>query len=96
MPPNATRYRLQCFHNYEYHDETFDTLPDLVYKWGDALQLTRRKLDRIRRRQLHGVTLERYRHIIVTDIEPEKKSAPETVHIHKGECVLNEVQNSST
>lgn len=69
MPPNKTAYRLIAIHNYELIDEIFETIPELLAKYGETLDITRRRIDCIRKKQLTGITYKRYKHIVVQDIE---------------------------
>ena len=69
MSPNKTAYRLIAIHNYELIDEIFETIPELIAKYGETLDITRRRIDCIRKKQLTGITYKRYKHIVVKDIE---------------------------
>ena len=62
--PN-TKYRIQCIVDYEYHDDTYDTIKELLDEWGDGLRLTRGKVATILKRQS---LFNKYPHILISRI----------------------------
>jgi hypothetical protein len=64
------KYRLQAIDQYELIDEVFDDVTSLVNKFGDRLNLNRAKVMRLRQRAYTGHALEKYKNILITDIEP--------------------------
>ena len=76
----SKQYRFQCIHAYEYHDKTFNNLNELL-KFAHLIglyDLTRARLNTIRKRELKGCTFTRYKNIIITDIEKPKKTTTTT------------------
>lgn len=44
MSIKNTFYRIQCIADYQYHDELFATIKELLETWGEKLNLTRGKV----------------------------------------------------
>ena len=64
------KYRLRAIDNYEFIDEIFDDVTQLVDKYGERFNLNRAKVLRLRQRKYVGWALEKYKNILVTEIEP--------------------------
>jgi hypothetical protein len=64
------KYRLRAIDNYEFIDEVFDDVTQLVDKYGERFNLNRAKVLRLRQRKYVGWALEKYKNILVTEIEP--------------------------
>lgn len=56
---------MQCIVDYVYHDDTYDTIKDLLEEWGDSLQLTRGKVATIIKRKS---LFNKYPHILISRI----------------------------
>ena len=64
------KYRFRAIDNYEFIDEVFDDVTQLVDKYGERFNLNRAKVLRLRQRKYVGWALEKYKNILVTEIEP--------------------------
>ena len=68
---NGVKYRLQAFHDYQYIDQTFDTMVGLVAVYGPLLGITISHVKRLRKRSM-GMAAHKYKHILITDVSPNK------------------------
>ena len=64
------KYRLRAIDNYEFIDELFDDISLLVKKYGERLNINRAKCLRLRNKAYTGHGLEKYKNILIEEIEP--------------------------
>lgn len=64
------KYRLRAIHEYKFIDEIFDDVTQLVEKYGETLKINRAKCLRLRNKAYTGHGLEKYKNILIEEIEP--------------------------
>lgn len=73
MPKSSKHYRLLAVDSVNtcVIDETFPTLDEMVAKYGERLDITRRKCESIRRGS--ELAKKKYKHVCICEIETSKK-----------------------